>query len=270
MKADLHVHSEFSDGYDSIETVLDLAQQNGIEMISFVDHDTTATYPAAKEAGEKRGITVVPGIEISSYDFKRSRKVHILGYNYQYPTHHINELCNELLERRNNHSWLQLETLIDNGYEVHTSKLKKSKDDFSTLYKQHIMESLTNEAYESAEYKTLYQKLFKRDGICAGDIEYIDAILAVRAIKADGGFPVLAHPGQLDSYDIVPKLVENGLAGIEIYHPDHTEEDHKKVREIAKEFNLFLTGGSDYHGNYWIPITVGQCLTPERSLLHLK
>lgn len=266
MKADLHVHSDYSDGYDSIETILDQAKRNGIEMISFVDHDTTDTYPAAKKAGEGLGIIVIPGIEISAYDFKRNRKVHIIGYNYDYPAVHINDLCGELLKRRDDHSWIQVETLIDNGYTIRTSKLKKSKGNQPTLYKQHIMESMTDAPYGSAEYKTLYRALFKGDGICASDIEYIDANLAVKAIKADGGLPVLAHPGQLDSFDIIPELVKNGLAGLEINHPDHSEVDQLRIKAIAEQYGLFLTGGSDYHGNYWIPLEVGHTLAPEGAM----
>ena len=267
MKADLHVHSDYSDGYDSVQAVLDQAKQNGVSVISFVDHDTTDTYPLAKAEGEKRGITVIPGVEISAYDFNRKRKVHILGYGYTYPTTHINDLCEELLKRRDDHSWIQVETLIDNGYTIRTSRLKKSNGNIPILYKQYIMESLTDAPYASEAYRTLYRSLFKGDGICAGDIEYIDAILAVRAIKADGGLPVLAHPGQFDSYDIVPELVKNGLAGIELNHPDHTEADHVKIRKLAKQYGLFLTGGSDYHGDYWIPMAVGQCITPAESLI---
>ena len=88
------------------------------------------------------------------------------------------------------------------------------------------MQHLTEAVYTSSEYKQLYKSLFKGEGVAAGDIEYIDAFDAVQAIMADGGIAVVAHPGQLNSYDLIPELVEIGLNGIERNHLDHTSEDH--------------------------------------------
>ena len=73
---------------------------------------------------------------------------------------------------------------------------------------------------------------------------------AVRAIAEDGGLPVLAHPGQQDSYDLVPELVPLGLAGIEQHHPDHTPADHARCVQLAERYALACTGGSDYHGRF--------------------
>ena len=84
MKADLHVHSSYSDGSETVETVMKLAKERGVTQISFVDHDTVKGLPEVIMLGEKYGIEVIPGIEISAYDFKRDRKVHVLGYNYQH------------------------------------------------------------------------------------------------------------------------------------------------------------------------------------------
>jgi Predicted metal-dependent phosphoesterases (PHP family) len=81
-KIDLHVHSSFSDGKDSVNKVLDLAKERDVKMLSFVDHDTNLTYNEALPYAKRLGIDLIPGIEISAYDFKRRRKVHVLGYNY--------------------------------------------------------------------------------------------------------------------------------------------------------------------------------------------
>ena len=78
----------------------------------------------------------------------------------------------------------------------------------------------------------------------------MDAVEAVKAIKADNGFAVLAHPGQLDSFDLIPELVKNGLDGIERDHLDHSKEDRYRVDRYADEYALFETGGSDFHGDY--------------------
>lgn len=79
MIEDLHVHSTMSDGSDTFEQVLEQAAQRGVERLAFTNHDTTAGLTAARELGERLGVQVVGGIEVSAYDFERGRKVHILG-----------------------------------------------------------------------------------------------------------------------------------------------------------------------------------------------
>lgn len=261
MKADLHVHSSYSDGSDSMEEVMKQAVANGITQISFVDHDTVAGLPEALALGRKYGIEVVPGIEISAYDFKRKRKVHILGYHYDSEAPQIQQLCQPLLERRHHHSMWQLEQIRACGFKLNADDIIDAAHPSSAVYKQHIMTFLTDAPYDSPEYKQLYQRLFKNGGIASGDITYADAFDAVQAIVADGGLAVVAHPGQLNSYDIIPELAEAGLGGIERNHPDHTAEDHKRIEVLAAKYNFVMTGGTDYHGTFGTPVTVGDFIS---------
>ncbi|MBD8004237.1 PHP domain-containing protein [Bacillus norwichensis] len=266
MKADLHVHSNYSDGSNTVEEIMEMAVQKGITHISLVDHDTPKGIEHAQKAGASRGITVIPAIEISAYDFKRNRKVHILGYAFDKKAEHIQRLCSPLLQRRHENSLWQVEQLQQNGYQVEVDEVQKQAAQGGTIYKQHIMACLTDTHFSTEEYKQMYKRLFKGDGICARDIEYVDANDAVKAIKADGGFAVLAHPGQLDSFDMIPELVQNGLDGIERNHYDHTAQDIVKVESYAAEFGLFLTGGSDYHGDFGTPIQIGDIDSPATAI----
>jgi len=267
MKADLHVHSNFSDGSDSVEDVMLQAHHNGVSQISFVDHDTVAGQEEAFALGEKYGIEVIPGIEISAYDFKRDRKVHILGYHYHANAVNIKNLCQPLLERRHAHSMWQLEQIKEAGYELNADEIIAAAKPSRAVYKQHIMTYLTGASYTSLEYKRLYKKLFKGNGVAAGDIAYVDAFDTVKAIVADGGLAVCAHPGQLDSYDLIPELFGAGLGGIERNHLDHTTEDHQRIERLAEQYNLVMTGGTDYHGLFGAPIAVGGVVsnTPLKS-----
>jgi predicted metal-dependent phosphoesterase TrpH len=81
-------------------------------------------------------------------------------------------------------------------------------------------------------------------------MEYVDAIMAVKAIRAAGGVPVLAHPGQYGSFEIIPDLVEAGLEGIEVLHPHHGHAEEERAISYADQYNLIKTGGSDFHGDY--------------------
>ncbi len=96
-----------------------------------------------------------------------------------------------------------------------------------------------------------------------------DAEEAIRAIHADGGLAVLAHPGQLDSYPAVEDLVRAGLDGIELYHPDHHPDDHQRIQAFAKQHGLFLTGGSDGGGQDGGDHDIGEIRSPFGSLAHL-
>ena len=262
MKADLHIHSHYSDGASSVAEILDMASEQGLTHVSLVDHDTVRGIEPAQVAAKKYGITVIPGIEISAYDFSRKRKVHILGYAFDKEATQIKKLCNPLLSRRHENSLWQIHQLQKNQFDIEFLEVAKKAMMSGVIYKQHIMDALVDEAFNTHYYKQLYKQLFKGDGICSRDIEYVDAISAVRAIKADNGYAVLAHPGQLDSYDLIPELVKNGLDGIERNHIAHTAEDRERVAQYANEYSLFQTGGSDFHGRYGSQVEVGEQLSP--------
>lgn len=123
--------------------------------------------------------------------------------------------------------------------------------------------------YTDHIYSPLYKKLFKGSGICAGEIEYADVMEAVQAIKADGGIAVLAHPGYQNTYCLIDRLIAAGLDGIELYHDMHTEADHEKIRRLAVEKNLLLTGGSDFHGDYGTT-GLGGLLCPAETLARFE
>ena len=262
LTADLHVHSHYSDGSSSVEELIQMASKKGLTHLSLVDHDTIRGIESAKIAGEKHGITVVPGIEISAYDFSKNRKVHILGYSFDKNATHIQELCDPLLSRRHENSLWQIHQLQGKEIDIKFAEVIEKAKMSGVIYKQHIMECLTKEDVNSRYYRQLYNRIFKGNGICARDIEYVDAISAVRAIKADNGYAVLAHPGQLDSFDLIPELAKNGLDGIERNHVDHSEEDKKRVEDYANEYALFQTGGSDFHGRYGNSVEIGEELSP--------
>ena len=267
MKGDLHVHTNISDSSYGIEETLNMAKKNGVTHLGIVNHDTVKGLQEAIDMGNFYNIKVIHGIEISAYDFENNRKVHILGYNFDLKGKNIKSICDPLLVRRDENSKWQIKKLIEQGYYLDIQSIKEKARKSGVIYKQHIMEELIEKHYTDKIYSDLYRRLFKNNGICARDIEYIDVFKAVDAIKKDGGKVVLAHPGQLDSYGIIDKLVKKGLDGIEINHHDHTEEDRIKIKKIANKFNLILTGGTDYHGEYGsLPIEIGDIESPREYL----
>lgn len=261
--ADLHVHSSVSDCSMDAKSILEEAKKAGITHLAFTDHDTTEKSREHVKLAAQYGICAVPGVEMSAYDPRKGRKVHVLGYAYQ-QTKYIEQIGRETLKKRNENCLKQIEILESLGYSVPVEEVKKFAG--KCIYKQHILAYLVQTGQTKELFGDVYKNIFKNGGPCDFDISYPDAEDAVRAIKADGGIAVLAHPGQQNNYPVIHRLVEAGLDGIEYNHPSHSASDRKKVEEFAKSYKLFLTGGSDFHGKYEkTQSSLGQYPAPEKS-----
>ncbi|MDC7218428.1 MAG: PHP domain-containing protein [Spirochaetales bacterium] len=260
--ADLHVHSRHSDGSQTVEELIRLAAEKGLRAISLTDHDTISSLGEALEWGEKLGVQVIPGIEISAYDYGKGRKIHLLGYDFNREAPHLTALCSPLRQKRHENTLRQIDLLEKAGYPVTLTEVEEEAAEAPCLYKQHIMMILIRKGLTDSLYSSLYKELFKGGGICRGDIEYVDVFDALDAIRADGGKAVLAHPGQQYSFDLIPTLAERGLWGLEFNHEDHSEEDKARIRELAEQYGLALTGGSDTHGDYGSGCALGEICAP--------
>ena len=269
IKADLHVHTEMSDGSFTVEEVIKLAKEKGLTHIAITNHDTVKGLKEAIEIGEKYGVNVIPGIEISAYDYKRNRKVHLLGYGIDLEGKNIKKLCDTLLKDRNEMTLNQVKIISDLGYDISLEEVKAYSKNSGVAYKQHIMQVLINKGYIQEIYSPLYKELFRNGGPCEMELEYIDIYDALDAIIKDNGIPIIAHPGQLKSYELIEELVDKGLVGIEKYHVSHSKEDENKIDELAKKYNLLITGGSDFHGDYSKKRVLGCRISPQESVEYI-
>ncbi|NRF94610.1 PHP domain-containing protein [Paenibacillus frigoriresistens] len=256
MKVELHCHTNISDGSYSFNEVVDSAQKEKVSHLAITNHDTTRGLNEMMIQGKERGIEIIPGIEISAYDCKRQTRVHILGYFIEPGHSALEDLCSPLLEQRHQACLTMVRHLIEAGYAITLDQVMKFAEGGTGIYKQHIMHALIEQGYTTTIYGELYRKLFSRGmngeepGIAYIPMKYVDAKLAIQAIGQAGGVSVLAHPGQYHNFDAVPELVESGLQGIEAWHPLHSPDDEVKAQEYALEYDLVVTGGSDFHGYY--------------------
>ncbi|WP_310605036.1 PHP domain-containing protein [Anaerosporobacter sp.] len=253
---DMHVHSYWSDGEYSPYRLVQEAKERNLEAIVLADHDTFAGKEEMLEAGKELDFPVSMGIEISCMESESKKQIHILGYGLdEYGMSQIEEYC---LPVRNSLKWEMdkvIYALEKAGYPLDWKRLYQKVGPSLCIYKQMIMEEFIENGLCTSLYGGLYKELFKtgKDGlppIAKLEFEYNNPIEAVGYIHELGGVAVLAHPGQYDSYAIIPELVEVGLAGIEVYHPKNKEQDIERCLEIAKRYNLHITGGSDFHGRY--------------------
>lgn len=250
--ADLHVHTRISDCSESIQHILQQAKERGITHIAFTDHDTTKFANEHVLAAGAYGIRAIPAVEMSAFGSAEQKKAHILGYGYR-SVQHIEAIGQRTLQKRDANGVRQIEILRGLGYRIWPEHVRRISGD--CIYKQHILDYLVSTKQAMSIYGDVYTRIFKNGGPCDFDIDYPEAADVIRAIKEDGGYAVLAHPGQQDNFEMLPKLIEAGLDGIEYAHPSHTEEDRIKVAELGKYYGVFMTGGSDYHGRYERSIT---------------
>ena len=121
-------------------------------------------------------------------------------------------------------------------------------------------------------YGEMYHKLFDKDSPESVLVtpKYPDIEEVLTAIHDAGGIAVLAHPYFFDNLDSLPRLIENGLDGIEVWHPCATEEQQAELKKIATKNKLLMTGGTDFHGLYNLdPVSIGDVLTPDDAMAKL-
>jgi predicted metal-dependent phosphoesterase TrpH len=249
MKADLHVHSVWSDGSLPVPELARLAKALGLGALAITDHDTMAGQGEALEEGRRRGIRIIPGVEVSALDGDTGRKVHILGYMIQ-DAEGLTRACLPYLEDRGRANREAGKLIRAAGYPVEDEEFAAYAGKGGILYRQHLMHALADRGYTATIYGPLYAEIFGPGGLAVVAGRYMAVEEAVRLIKDCGGYPVLAHPFMYDSLGLIPALVKRGLAGIEWRHHTQTPERERLVLETAERHGLFLTGGSDFHGLY--------------------
>ena len=266
IKADLHVHTDISDSSYNIDEVLKLAKERGLTHIAITNHDTTRGLEEAIKKGKEYGIVVIPGVEISAYDYKRNRKVHVIGLNVDILNDNIDKLCFDLLKNRDENTKKQIDIIRSMGYDITEDEVGKYAKNSRIFYKQHIMKVLMDKGYTESIYSDLYTKIFNKNSPCNLNIKYIDVYDALDVLNKNGAISIIAHPGQFNSYDLIEELIQYGICGIEKYHPSHRIEDEERVEKIAKKYNLIKSGGSDFHGDYAKKNCMGKFLAPKEDI----
>ena len=158
MKGDLHCHTTLSDGSLGIEEIIVQAKRTEIDVLSITDHDTLSSYNRAHVLGERYGVKIIPGVELSAWDEKRNCKVHILCYAPQKPDR-LEGLCLKSCEIRKSCSKDMIEK-VKELYPISTEAVLKYAKSSKSIYKQHIMRALVNYGYAVDLYGELSDKLF--------------------------------------------------------------------------------------------------------------
>lgn len=270
MSGDLHCHTKLSDGTLGLEEIIALAARKGLGTIAITDHDCLAGTVRAKIIGERLGVKVIPGVEISALDTKSGKNVHILAYLFESPDR-IEGLCHKnALARKKAGQYMMLKA--SKIFPVSTDLIMKCAQGSTNLYKQHIMHALMHCGCADAIYGKTYEDIFTPGKPMSIGVQpkFADVFEVIEAIKSAGGISVLAHPALYDNFDIIEDLVEAGLNGVEVWHPTCSKENEERLISIAKTHKLLMTGGSDFHGMYGhAGVSLGDYITPKQQLSEL-
>ena len=247
MRLDLHVHTSTSDGaYESCK-VVSIAGGTGLDVIAITDHDTVAGIPQAIEvaAVEKR-IHVIPGIEISS--ILEGREYHILGYFLDPDTPSIKAYEIKAVEGRKHRMLEMVDRLLLQGIIVdYEDVLHESGSELSTIGRPHLARALVTRGYASSTSDAFY-RLIGNDHTAYVPTQLSTPSEAIGMILDAGGIPIWAHPPTGLWIQLLPHLIKEGLRGLEVYRPRSRPDHIFDLQQAAKDSDLLMTGGSDWHG----------------------
>ena len=262
---DLHIHShKSSDGDFSVEMIVHLAREKDLAAIAISDHDTTAAYPKALERAEREGIEVIPSIELTT--LYEEREFHLLLPFVDWTSGILQKVVARVRKRRFQEAQERVNKLKELGYDITWKEVKKKAAPFAPLGVT-IAQILLNkarsnnnpvfDAYYEGKNAQIAPYAFYRDFFMEGRPAFVPrqniGLLEVLELSpATSGVPVLAHPGaafqQVERRDL-EILKAHGLEGLEVYTFYHDTEQTGFYENLAQEFDLVSTAGSDFHGS---------------------
>ena len=275
---DLHTHSTYSDGTFSVKELIDRAHEKGLAAIALTDHDTVDGVDEAIEyaASEYPDLEVIPGVELSTEG--EGREVHIVGL---YIDNHDDEFVNGLkdfIDSRTTRNKKMCKKLTEEaGIPISYEELTKEFPD-TVITRAHYAKFMVDRGYVNSRAEVFDRYIGDHCPYYVGR-EKITPEDAIRSILKAKGVPVFAHPilcrfgdDRLDAF--VGKLKEAGLVGIEAIYSTYELRDERQIKELAKKYDLLVSGGSDFHGANKPDIDLGtgcgKLFVPEDLLIPIK
>lgn len=243
---DLHVHSTASDGLLTPEELIRRSLEIGLKGIALTDHDTVGGIEAAQQfiADHNLPLQFIPGIEMNTE--VDENEVHILGY---YIDHRHTRLLNkleEIKEARLERARKMVYRLKSMGLAIsleHVEKLAKG----DLIGRPHIAQAMSEKGYVFSIKEAFEKYIGKGRPAYVPRYKFLPQE-AIQLIRSAGGIPVLAHPGLLRNNDLLHEVINMGVAGLEVYYPEHTLQQVDEYLRLTQNLNLLVTGGSDFHG----------------------
>lgn len=249
MIADLHIHTTASDGRLSPNEILQQVIEVGLSYISITDHDTVdgllEVYNLIDTKNTMGTISIIPGIEFST-DLPEN-EVHILGYHMDVYNLELQDQLNLLVAHRHERIKQMIHKVNQLGYAIDYHRVIEIAKRATSLGRPHLAKALVEKGYFST-VSEVFTTLLNNNAPAYIPHYKLTPLQVIALIKKTGGIPVLAHPGLIGNDLIVLDLIKAGILGLEVYHPTHNELQVEKYLNMAEEYQLLVTGGSDFHG----------------------
>lgn len=261
-RADLHCHTNCSDGSDSPSSLLHRAKQAGLQGLSITDHDTMDAYtPELFAEAAALGIRLLSGIEISSE--QDDIPVHILGYGYDLHTPLLREFLIEMQKRRWERNLAILQKLKMRSMEIAEEELYAFASD-RTVGRPHIAQLMVKKGYVPT-VQIAFELYLREGGLCYAHGIKVSPEEAIDQIHQAQGKAVLAHPHFFKGRALVNQLLAFPFDGIECYYGNLAKHLERPWVQLAKKRGLAATGGSDYHGDLKPHIPLGCSWVDEQT-----
>jgi len=247
---DLHIHTTASDGVMSPSEIVRYAKAKGLQAIAITDHDTIEGLEEGLLEGERIDFEVIPGIEISAEHCPGS--MHLLGFFLD--IHHplLNERLGYLQKARAERNPKIVDRLNRLGIELTYEEVLKASGG-GQVGRPHFAQVLLEKNYVRS-FQEAFERFLKKGAPAYVDKFRFKAKEAIHFINEAKGVAVLAHPNTLNMNgyseleNLILRLTEEGLRGIEVYYPEHSVLEVAQYKTLAERYGLLMTGGTDYHG----------------------
>lgn len=247
---DLHLHTTASDGTMSPSEIVRHAWSNGLQAIAITDHDTIEGLEEGLSEAERIGLEFIPGVEISvEYP---TGSMHLLGYFIDNHNSVLNEKLRYLQKVRSERNPKIIEKLKELGINITYEEVLKASGG-GQVGRPHFAQVLLEKGYVKS-YQEAFDRYLKKGAPAYVDKVRFTSKQAISFIKEAHGIPVLAHPNTLNIKEyskieeLILNLINEGLKGIEVYYPEHSNLEIAQYKELAQKYSLLITGGTDYHG----------------------
>ena len=249
MLVDFHMHSIYSDGVKSPEELLRHALDCNLSMMALTDHDEIdgikALRAAQKQLDLEKTIKIINGCEFSA-DYK-DKSIHILGYRFDETNQELKDFIQYFKAKREERIDEIIKRCNNAGYVISKDDLLKKFPKTQAYGRPHIGQLLIDGGY-AKDINEVFKGILRKDSPCYVPKVKVEVPHIIDIIHKAGGLAVMAHPKLVTSDEYVVEMLAYDFDGMEVYHTKHNDDDVKRYKALAKEHNLFITGGSDYHG----------------------
>lgn len=246
IKADLHTHTNYSDGVHSPEELILKVKDAGIHCLAITDHDNVDSVEESIELGKEHGVDIIPAAEISSEH--NGKETHILAYFLDHKNEELLDYLKNFRKERMKRAERIVIKLNELGIPIKLSEVLKYVKGNASIGRPHIAIALVEHNYLDNYYE-VFNNYIGDDKPAYVKKPNMSSLEAIKLINRCGGLSFIAHPGKnLRDSNTLFELIESGVDGIEVVHPSHNEYDVEYFRDIASQYFLLESGGSDFHG----------------------